>query len=224
MVILRFIAWWKRTPEPWSATPATESNAIYFPTTSCGFNIETLSIYESQDPNSKPADEAARLLVEACSESSSAANDVLADPDFNVNARNSRGKSITHLVLGTANVTTKPTKMRYIATAVQLLCLHHADIDVADDKGLTPLHWCVKTANTLAARHLIEQRVDINAKDNLGRTPLYLLAIDGSPVPEMAQVLIQSGAHLDGKELPDLSGKPKKAQQTVRAMLRTWTR
>lgn len=85
---------------------------------------------------------------------------------------------------------------------------------------MTPLHWGVKTANTVAVRHLIEHHVHVNPLDNNGRKPLYLLGIDGSPVLEMAKVLIGARAHLNGKKLPELSGRPKEAQHIIRTWLR----
>jgi ankyrin repeat protein len=148
-----------------------------------------------------------------------AADRLLEDSTFDINARNIKGKSVAHLVLGTANVTTNRSKMIKSANAIRFLCRQNTDLTVADSSGMTPLHWCVKTANTEAARHLIERGIHINAVDKEGRTPLYLLGIDGSPVLEMAELLMRAGANLNGKRLLPLSGRPKEVQQTIRLWL-----
>lgn len=83
---------------------------------------------------------------------------------------------------------------------------------------MTPLHWCVKTGNKLAAKCLVDI-VNVNAVDSEGRTPLYLFGQDGSPVLEMGEVLLKAGAGLGGKKLPPLKGRPKEVQRTVRGWL-----
>jgi ankyrin repeat protein len=105
------------------------------------------------------------------------------------------------------------------AAAIDFLCQQNADVTLSDHTGMTPLHWCVKTANTAAAKNLITHGAEVNVMDSAGRTPLYLLGIDGSPVLEMAGMLIQAGGRLNGKALPPLSGRPKDAQQRVRTWL-----
>ena len=177
-----------------------------------------------ENSNQKPAEEAAKLLLNACTNVNNltAATELLSDPNFNINAKTPKGKTVAHLVLGTANVTTNRPKALRIATAIQFLCGQNADLAVADDSGMTPLHWCVKTANLAAVRHLIDHRVPINPIDKHGKTPLYLLGIDGSPSLDMVEVLIRSGAGLMGKKLPELSGRPNQAQLTVRARLRPY--
>jgi ankyrin repeat protein len=161
-------------------------------------------------------------LLKACSQANdlTGANRLLEDPTFDINAQNARRKSVAHLVLGTANVTTNKSKMIRIATAIQFLCQQNADLTVADDSGSTPLHCCVKTANTMAAQYLIDHHVHVNPVDNNGNTPLYLLAIDSSPVLDMATVLLRAGAHLNAKRLPELSGKPSQARHILRSWLR----
>jgi ankyrin repeat protein len=162
-----------------------------------------------------PAEEAARLLFES-SNDLAATTALLSNPNFSLSAMSLKGKTITHLLLGTANVFTNRAKMQRIVSAIHILCTHHADLDTPDNLGLTPLHWCVKTGNTAAARHLIGYGTNINATDKEGRTPLYLLSVDGSPVLEMGEVLLNAGGNLGGKKLPALSGRPKEAQRTVR--------
>jgi nucleoside phosphorylase len=161
------------------------------------------------------AEEAARLLLDTNADPA-ATTALLNNPNFSPSATSSRGKTIAHLLLGTANVFTNPQKMQRIASAIHTLYTHHYDFNAPDNLCLTPLHWCVKTGNTVAARHLIAYGVNVNAADREGRTPLYLLAVDGSPVLEMGEVLLKAGGNLGGKKLPALSGRPKEAQRTVR--------
>lgn len=109
--------------------------------------------------------------------------------------------------------------MTKCANAIEFLCRNGGNVSFKDELGMTPLHWCVKTANIAAAKHLLLYAVDANDLDNSGRTPLYLLGIDGSPVPEIGELLIQYGGNLNGKLLPPLSGRPKQAQQAVRTLI-----
>ncbi|KAF2660476.1 purine and uridine phosphorylase [Lophiostoma macrostomum CBS 122681] len=183
----------------------------------------TTSNLDSHDQNLNTSiNDAVRLLLEACGDSNNltSANVLLKNIEFDLNSRDSKGRSIAHLVIGTANVTSNKTRMTQRATALKLLCFYNVDVTITDASGWTPLHWCVKTANTMAAKYLLDYGVPVNTKDHVGRTPLYLLGTDGSPVVEMAHLLKQAGGNLGGKELPKLSGRPKEVQYTVRNLLR----
>ncbi|KAF2792804.1 purine and uridine phosphorylase [Melanomma pulvis-pyrius CBS 109.77] len=208
-----------------SPLPSNVGTAPSSPVSHFTLSPSSTPVSQNVNNNSKPADEAARLLLDACNQPNglSAAYKLRNDTTFDVNARNSKGKTVAHLVLGTANVTSNRKKMMLSATAIYFLCQQHANLTLPDDSGMTPLHWCVKTANIAATRHLLAHHVEVNPVDSSGRTPLYLLGIDGSPVLDMAKLLIHAGGHLNGKVLPPLSGRPKEVQHTVRNLLKPCT-
>ena len=48
------------------------------------------------------------------------------------------------------------------------------DVNIADNKNWTPLHWSVVEGNEIAATYLISWGANINCVDCLGNTPLHL--------------------------------------------------
>lgn len=57
---------------------------------------------------------------------------------------------------------------------VQLLLANHADINIADKRGATPLHRAASKGNTEITLLLLEQNqeINVNATDTYGNTPL----------------------------------------------------
>lgn len=47
-------------------------------------------------------------------------------------------------------------------------------IDEPDQKGSTPLHWGCYSRSEYALNFLLAKRPNLDAKDNLGFTPLHL--------------------------------------------------
>jgi len=58
---------------------------------------------------------------------------------------------------------------------VKVLLWSGAQVQATDDFGMTPLHCAAKQGDTrIAGTILQDERVDVNAEDHLGRTPLYI--------------------------------------------------
>lgn len=173
---------------------------------------------ESAQTTFMSAGEVARILLKKCSQPNyeHSVKIMLEDPRFDINARDAKGKSVAHLAIGTTKVATNELVMAQRARAIELLCRMKANLAVADDNGLTPLHWCVKTSNRLAVACLLNHCVPLNAVDEMGRTPLYLLGINSSPSYEIVSLLITAGGKLNEKKLPELSDRATDAQRTVR--------
>jgi ankyrin repeat protein len=75
---------------------------------------------------------------------------------------------------------------------VQLLMEHGADVNVADEKGLTPVMIAAARRNITLLLRLLKQGVDINRKTNAGATALTYAACQGSS--QAVEILLAHGA------------------------------
>jgi len=77
---------------------------------------------------------------------------------------------------------------------VELLITHHADPNIADEMNATPLHRAASLGNSQALALLLEkcERIQINARDSVGNTPLHL-ACEEDRLKE-AELLVAHGA------------------------------
>ncbi len=73
-----------------------------------------------------------------------------------------------------------------------LLTAAPESIDLADNKGQTPLHLAVIGNHTRTARHLIQQGAALDIKDNSGATPLFIALDRGRN--GVANLLLREGA------------------------------
>ena len=61
----------------------------------------------------------------------------------------------------------------------RLLLEQKADVNIQDNNGYTPLHWCASIGNEKLCRLLVEHNASVNIQDNLGYTPLHWCALTG---------------------------------------------
>lgn len=73
-----------------------------------------------------------------------------------------------------------------------ILVAHGAQIDVADEKGYTPLQMAARAGNVPMVSYLLAQGADVNHANNKGRTPLYQ-AVVGNNL-QAAKLLLKHGA------------------------------
>lgn len=73
-----------------------------------------------------------------------------------------------------------------------ILVAQGAQLDIADEKGHTPLHMAARAGNTPMAKYLIAQGADVEHTNNKGRTPLYQ-AVIGNHLAA-ASLLLDNGA------------------------------
>ena len=66
--------------------------------------------------------------------------------------------------------------------------------------GTTPLHWAARNGHLNAARQLLDQGADIDAKDNIGCPPLWYAAYWSQDAP-MTQFLCSHGADVQFRNL-----------------------
>ena len=75
------------------------------------------------------------------------------------------------------------------------------DVNMKDNRGMTPLHWAVERGRKETAELLIAKGADVNAKRTNGSTPLHyaaLAALKGQK--EIAELLIAEGANVNAKD------------------------
>lgn len=59
-----------------------------------------------------------------------------------------------------------------IIQIVRYLVSKGADVDIADNRGATPLHRCASKGNMSVLKILLDCDIHVDAKDNYGNTPL----------------------------------------------------
>ncbi|MCE5317683.1 MAG: ankyrin repeat domain-containing protein, partial [Parachlamydia sp.] len=74
-----------------------------------------------------------------------------------------------------------------------LALTHLEDCDQPDNNGTTPLHLAVQTGQTQALLYLLHAGATVDAKDNLGHTPLWYATVE-KPELTLARLLVQAGA------------------------------
>jgi len=74
--------------------------------------------------------------------------------------------------------------------------LDHAVTKDDDTRGMTPLHIAVAKGNRFSLQHLLDAKVQINAKDALGKTPLHYAVRQEI---DKTQMLIGAGATIDAR-------------------------
>jgi ankyrin repeat protein len=90
---------------------------------------------------------------------------------------------------------------RVLSQGITMRCSY--DESVFANKGAaervgTPLHQAVRQSDMVAAKRLIAQGEDVNAKDDYGRTPLDLAAQKGDV--KIAEILLAAGANLNAED------------------------
>ena len=82
--------------------------------------------------------------------------------------------------------------------SAKLLIAHGADVEaVSELQGSRPLHLAADTNSIKVLRLLIQEGADIESTDDLGRRPLTRAA---AKHPEAVEILLDSGAEIDGRE------------------------
>jgi len=87
------------------------------------------------------------------------------------------------------------------ADVVKLLIDNGADVNAANDRGVTPLHRAIACDGAMA-KLLIERGAKVEAADERGRTPLHWAAVDGTP--EAMTALVDAGSPI---ALPEHEGR-----------------
>ena len=115
---------------------------------------------------------------------------VLLEREANPNARTEYGDGATALLLSIQHKDGAEEE-------VQALLLKGANINAANDKGVTPLMKAADERLTGIAKALIERGASVDARDQAGHTALMVAA--GSEAPEVVDALLAAGAHVNAK-------------------------
>ncbi|KAJ3578622.1 hypothetical protein NPX13_g1949 [Xylaria arbuscula] len=117
--------------------------------------------------------------------------EALASGRADVNAKDKEGRSpLLYLA------SEKKTKAKWTIETLRLLHRHGADLEVRDHIGRTPLLWAATNSNIELARFLLENKANVSAANNRGRTALHLSAEsnDEENRDDMVRLLLQYNA------------------------------
>jgi hypothetical protein len=92
-----------------------------------------------------------------------------------------------------------------------------ADVEVADKKGWTALHWCAADGHAEAAVLLLERGADLEAAGANGWTPLHMAANNGRE--DMVRLLLDAGADPLAMGLDDKTPADAACTTEIRAEL-----
>ncbi|EGD75307.1 hypothetical protein PTSG_06957 [Salpingoeca rosetta] len=87
---------------------------------------------------------------------------------------------------------------------------------IGSKRHMTPLHLAVCNRNAAMSKLLLQSGADVNARDSVGRTPLYLCCVQGQhpSIREIIDTLLQHGADLhlkaNNQSVLDMKGKWKR--------------
>lgn len=104
----------------------------------------------------------------------------------NVNAKDSEGNLALHIAL---------SKNQSPINIVRLLLGSHADINVCNGHGDTPLHLAHVRGGIKAVRSLLENHSQCSAQNRSGETPLHVAVSEDQS--EIAKLLISHGSGID---------------------------
>ena len=79
---------------------------------------------------------------------------------------------------------------------------HIKDINISNEKGITPLMYAVSYSNIEIVKYLIDNEADVNSKNNMGNTVL-MFACSYSSSPKIIDLLIDNGADVNIKNSKD---------------------
>lgn len=125
-----------------------------------------------------------------------------------------------HIAIGGVKVDAEPEIMENIAQIVKLLCTAKANTNAKDKYGLTPIHYCAKSMNANAAKHLLNNEAKVNEFDGKKRTALEYIVRDRYPNVDFAKMLIEWKGMLGPATLSPLSKSLNQRQKEVRKAIR----
>jgi ankyrin repeat protein len=96
-----------------------------------------------------------------------------------LDARDTRGDSALHVLLGARAEPRSVGDQQHLQSLLSLFLVGRADVNLQDDRGVSPLHACAMHGLILPARALLAARADPEATDSMGRTPREIASLLG---------------------------------------------
>ncbi|MGO8671889.1 MAG: ankyrin repeat domain-containing protein [Capsulimonadaceae bacterium] len=84
------------------------------------------------------------------------------------------------------------------SATVELLLARHADVNLPDSSGATPLMECIRDQLPILAKRMVEADSKVDAFDHDGLSPLMLCALEGDS--ETARILVARGANVNARD------------------------
>lgn len=88
-----------------------------------------------------------------------------------LDARDAKGGTALHTLLGAHAAPGSVGDQHHLQALLSLFLVGRADVNVQDERGVSPLHACAMHGLILPARALLAARADAEATDSMGRTP-----------------------------------------------------
>jgi ankyrin repeat protein len=88
-----------------------------------------------------------------------------------LDARDERGGSALHALLGARAEPRSVGDQQHLQALLSLFLVGRADVNLQDDRGVSPLHACAMHGLMVPARALLAARADPEVVDSMGRTP-----------------------------------------------------
>lgn len=88
-----------------------------------------------------------------------------------LDAHDKRGDSALHVLLGARAEPRSVGDQQHLQSLLSLFLVGRVDVNLQDDRGVSPLHACAMHGLILPARALLAARADPEAVDSMGRTP-----------------------------------------------------
>jgi ankyrin repeat protein len=88
-----------------------------------------------------------------------------------LDARDAHGDSALHVLLGARAEPRSVGDQQHLQALLSLFLVGRADVNLQDDRGVSPLHACALHGLILPARALLAARADPESRDSMGRTP-----------------------------------------------------
>jgi len=88
-----------------------------------------------------------------------------------LDARDAKGSTALHTLLGAHAAPGSVGDQQHLQALLSLFLVGRADVNVQDERGVSPLHACAMHGLILPARALLAARADPEATDSMGRTP-----------------------------------------------------
>jgi ankyrin repeat protein len=88
-----------------------------------------------------------------------------------LDARDAKSSTALHTLLGANAAPGSVGDQQHLQALLSLFLVGRADVNVQDERGVSPLHACAMHGLILPARALLAARADPEAVDSMGRTP-----------------------------------------------------